>query len=215
MSSRTFAGSLSFQSAAGEGTLAIVAETRVSEYLSLIMTMFTEPAERARAMGVYGFVCAGGGSVGVLLGGVLTTLLDWRWIFLVNLPIGLVVALLCRAWIAPGGRVPQRALDWAGATLVTLALLLAVYAVVNGNEAGWTSARTLGLLAVALVLGGAFIAVEARIAQPLVPLGLFRHRNLAIANVSGVFWAVFLSETSVGLFTLWLFTRGTWKTAKV
>ncbi len=86
--------------------------------LSLIMTMFTEPAERARAMGVYGFVCAGGGSVGVLLGGVLTTLLDWRWIFLVNLPIGVVVALLCRALIAPGGRVGRHALDWAGAHFV-------------------------------------------------------------------------------------------------
>ena len=157
--------------------------------LSLIMTMFTEPGERAKAMGVYGFVCAGGGSVGVLLGGVLTTLLDWRWIFLVNLPIGVVVALLCRALIAPGGRVSDRSLDWAGATLVTVALLLAVYAVVNANEAGWTSARTLGLLAASLVLGGVFIAVEARIAQPLVPLGLFRRRNVAIANVSGVLWA--------------------------
>ncbi|HEY0824583.1 MAG TPA: MFS transporter [Ramlibacter sp.] len=157
--------------------------------LSLIMTMFTDPTERARAMGVYGFVCAGGGSVGVLLGGVLTTLLDWRWIFLVNLPIGVGVALLCRALIAPGGRDRKRALDWAGATLVTLALLLAVYAVVNANEAGWTSARTLGLLAASLVLGGVFIAVEARIAQPLVPLGLFRRRNVVIANVSGVLWA--------------------------
>lgn len=157
--------------------------------LSLIMTMFTEPGERAKAMGVYGFVCAGGGSVGVLLGGVLTTLLDWRWIFLVNLPIGVVVTLLCRALIAPGQRDTSRSLDWAGASLVTLALLLAVYAVVNANEAGWTSATTLGLLAAAVVLAGAFLAVEARIAQPLVPLGLFRHRNLAVANISGVLWA--------------------------
>ena len=157
--------------------------------LSLIMTMFVDPAERAKAMGVYGFVCAGGGSVGVLLGGVLTTLLDWRWIFLVNLPIGIAVAVLCRALIAPGERDTTRSLDWAGATLATVALLLAVYAVVNGNEAGWTSGQTLGLLAASVVLGAAFIVVEARIAQPLVPLALFTHRNLVIANVSGVLWA--------------------------
>jgi EmrB/QacA subfamily drug resistance transporter len=157
--------------------------------LSLIMTMFTDAGERARAMGVYGFVCAGGGSVGVLLGGVLTTLLDWRWIFLVNLPIGIVVALLCRALIAPGQRDTARRLDTAGALLVTVALLIAVYAVVNANEAGWTSARTLGMLLAAVVLGALFIAVEQRVAQPLMPLGLFAHRNVAIANVSGVLWA--------------------------
>jgi MFS family permease len=138
---------------------------------------------------VYGFVCAGGGSVGVLLGGVLTTLLDWRWIFLVNLPIGIAVAFLCRALITPGERDTRRSLDWGGATLVTLALLLAVYAVVGANEAGWTSGRTLGLLAAAVILFGLFLVVEARVTQPLVPLGLFRHRNLAVANVSGVLWA--------------------------
>lgn len=157
--------------------------------LSLIMTMFTDTGERARAMGVYGFVCAGGGSVGVLLGGVLTTLLDWRWIFLVNLPIGVAVALLCRALIAPGQRDLTRRLDGAGAVLVTSALLVAVYAVVNANDAGWTSARTLGLLAASVVLGALFIAVERRVAQPLMPPGLFAHRNLAVANASGVLWA--------------------------
>ena len=157
--------------------------------LSLIMTMFTDAGERARAMGVYGFVCAGGGSVGVLLGGVLTTLLDWRWICLVNLPLGVAVALLCRALIAPGQRDASRRLDGAGAVLVTCALLVAVYAVVNANEAGWTSARTLGLLAASVVLGALFIAAERRVAQPLMPPGLFAHRNLAIANISGVLWA--------------------------
>lgn len=157
--------------------------------LSLIMNLFTEPGERARAMGVYGFVCAGGGSVGVLLGGVLTSLLSWRWIFLVNLPIGIAVALLCRAWIAPGERRRAERLDWAGATTITSALLLAVYAVVNGNEAGWLSARTLGLLGAALALLGLFLAIEARVARPLMPLGLLAHRNLATANAAGVLWA--------------------------
>ena len=157
--------------------------------LSLIMNLFTEPGERAKAMGVYGFVCAGGGSVGVLLGGVLTSLLSWRWIFLVNLPIGIAVALLCRALIAPGERRAGLRLDWGGATTITAALLLAVYAVVNGNEAGWLSAHTLGLLGAAVVLLGTFIAIESHIAQPLMPLGLFTHRNLATANVAGVLWA--------------------------
>ncbi|MBE7369039.1 DHA2 family efflux MFS transporter permease subunit [Ramlibacter pallidus] len=157
--------------------------------LSLIMNLFTEPGERARAMGVYGFVCAGGGSVGVLLGGVLTSFLSWHWIFLVNLPIGIAVALLCRALIAPGERSARQSLDWGGAITITAALLLAVYAVVNGNEAGWRSTRTLGLLGAAVALFALFLAIERRVAQPLVPLGLFRHRNLATANVAGVLWA--------------------------
>src|SRR6476661_6956718 len=157
--------------------------------LSLIMNLFTEPQERARAMGVYGFVCAGGGSVGVLLGGLLTSTLSWHWIFLVNLPIGVVVAVLCRALVPAGSAQSAQKLDWAGAVTVTASLLLAVYAIVNGNEAGWTSARTLGLLAGAAVLMAVFLVLEARVASPLVPLGLFRHRNLAIANIAGVLWA--------------------------
>ena len=157
--------------------------------LSLIMNIFTEPADRARAMGVYGFVCAGGGSIGVLLGGLLTSLFNWHWIFLVNLPIGVAVAMLSLALI-PATRAggPQR-LDWAGAASVTLSLMLAVYAIVNGNEAGWASASTLGLLACAAALMVAFIGIESRVAAPLMPLALFRHRNLATANVAGVLWA--------------------------
>jgi EmrB/QacA subfamily drug resistance transporter len=157
--------------------------------LSLIMNLFTEPGDRAKAMGVYGFVCAGGGSVGVLLGGVLTSLLSWHWIFLVNLPIGIGVAMLTMSLIAPSrGQAGQR-LDWAGAASITLSLMLAVYAVVNGNEAGWGSAHTLGLLGAAVVLLVVFIAIEAKIAQPLMPLSLFRHRNLSMANIAGVLWA--------------------------
>jgi MFS family permease len=157
--------------------------------LSLIMNLFTEPGDRAKAMGVYGFVCAGGGSIGVLLGGVLTSLLSWHWIFLVNLPIGIGVAVLCLSLISPSRSQAAQRLDWAGAATVTLALMLAVYAVVNGNEAGWTSVQTLGLLGAAAVLMGLFIAIESIIAAPLMPLGLFRHRNLAIANIAGVLWA--------------------------
>ncbi len=133
--------------------------------LSLIMTLFTAPADRAKAMGVFGFVAAGGGTVGVLLGGVLTDRLDWHWIFLVNLPVGVAVFALC-LFLLPGGRGQVRArLDAAGAVSVTAALVLAVYAIVNGNQAGWISVQTLGLLA---RVGGAAGPVRLdRVARPL------------------------------------------------
>jgi EmrB/QacA subfamily drug resistance transporter len=157
--------------------------------LSLMMTLFTEPAERAKAMGVFGFVAAGGGSIGVLLGGILTNSLDWHWIFLVNLPIGvLVVALSLRLLPAGGGHAGAR-LDVAGAVTVTTALMLAVYAIVNGNQAGWTSAQTVGLLSAAAALLALFLAIESRVRSPLMPLGLFRLRNVATANAVGVLWA--------------------------
>ncbi len=158
--------------------------------LSLIMNLFTEPADRAKAMGVYGFVCAGGGSIGVLLGGLLTSSFNWHWIFLVNLPIGVVVYALCVA-LLPGGRghAHGEKLDVAGAITVTASLMLAVYAVVNGNEAGWLSNQTLGLLGAAVALLAIFITIEARVQHPLMPLGLFRLRNVAVANVVGVLWA--------------------------
>jgi len=166
--------------------------------LSLIMNLFTEPAERAKAMGVYGFVCAGGGSVGVLLGGLLTSQLSWHWIFLVNLPIGVAVYALSVALLpaSRAGDAPGR-LDVGGAVTVTLALMLAVYGVVNGNEAGWTSGRTLGLLGAAVALMLLFVAIESRVAHPLVPLGLFRLRNVAVSNMTGVLW-------SAGMFA-WFF----------
>ena len=158
--------------------------------LSLIMNLFTESTERAKAMGVYGFVCAGGGSIGVLLGGLLTTALNWHWIFLVNLPIGIVVYALCRT-LLPDDRSQSSAghLDVAGAVTVTAALMLAVYAIVNGNGAGWTSAQTTGLLAASTVLLALFLGIEARVRSPLMPLGLFRLRSIAVANIAGVLWA--------------------------
>ncbi|MES2939765.1 MAG: DHA2 family efflux MFS transporter permease subunit [Pseudomonadota bacterium] len=157
--------------------------------LSLIMNLFTEPAERAKAMGVYGFVCAGGGSIGVLLGGLLTSQFSWHWIFLVNLPIGIAVYLLCLSLLpAARGQATGR-LDMGGAVTITLSMMLAVYAVVNGNEAGWLSGQTLGLLGAAAALLGAFLFIESRVAAPLMPLSLFRLRNLATANAVGVLWA--------------------------
>jgi EmrB/QacA subfamily drug resistance transporter len=158
--------------------------------LSLIMNLFTEPADRAKAMGVYGFVCAGGGSVGVLLGGLLTSNFDWHWIFLVNIPIGVLVYLASMALLPKArGQAHGEKLDVAGAVTVTVAMLLAVYAVVNGNQAGWTSSQTLGLLGAAVVLLAGFVVLESRVAHPLMPLKLFRSRNLAVSNVVGVLWA--------------------------
>jgi EmrB/QacA subfamily drug resistance transporter len=158
--------------------------------LSLIVTLFTEPAERAKAMGVFGFVAAGGGTIGVLLGGVLTDILSWHWIFLVNVPIGIGVVVLSLLMLPPD-RFGERTnrLDVAGAVTVTASLMIAVYAIVNANDKGWTSARTLGLLGAAAAVLVLFLAVESRIRSPLVPLGLFRLRNLAITNVVAVLWA--------------------------
>jgi EmrB/QacA subfamily drug resistance transporter len=161
--------------------------------LSLMMTLFTEPAERAKAMGVFGFVAAGGGSVGVLLGGILTDLFSWHWIFLVNVPIGIVVCALSLARLPPAaGHAGTRHLDVGGAVTVTLALMLAVYAIVNGNQAGWGSAQTLGLLVAAGALGAVFLAIETRVPAPLMPLRLFAMRNLTVSNIVGVLWAAAL-----------------------
>ncbi len=158
--------------------------------LSLMMTLFTEPAERAKAMGIFGFVASGGGSIGVLLGGVITDVLSWQWIFLVNLPVGVaVIVLSLRLVPAVPGMSSEGRLDIAGAVTVTAALMLAVYAIVNGNANGWTSGRTLGLLGAAALLLAVFVGIEARVRSPLMPLGLFRLRNVAVSNVVGVLWA--------------------------
>jgi EmrB/QacA subfamily drug resistance transporter len=168
--------------------------------LSLLMTLFTEQADRAKAMGVFGFVLSGGGVIGVLAGGILTDLLSWHWIFLVNLPVGVLVYFLSLR-LLPTQRGPAASgrVDIAGAITVTVALMLAVYAIVNGNEQGWTSAQTLGLLGAAVVLLGVFVAIEARISSPLVPLGLFRNRNVSTANLVGVLMAA-------GMFSYFFFS---------
>ncbi len=156
--------------------------------LSLMMVLFVEPADRAKAMGVFGFVAAAGGSIGVLLGGVLTDVLDWHWIFLVNVPIGAAVCL-CSLRLLPAGGGGRGRLDVAGALAVTAGTMLAVYAIVGAGNAGWLSAQTLGLLAGALVLLAGFAVVESRVPAPLMPLALVRLRNLATANLIGILWA--------------------------
>jgi len=158
--------------------------------LSLIMDLFSTPADRAKAMGVYGFVCAGGGSLGVLAGGVLTGTFDWHWVFLVNVPIGVAVYLASlRTLPAVHAAADGLALDLGGAFTITGAMLLAIYAVVGGNEAGWGSLTTLGLLGAAGVLFVAFLAIESRVTAPLMPLGLFRLRSVAVSSAVGMLWS--------------------------
>ncbi len=143
----------------------------------------------ARAVQGVGGAIVSAVALSLLLGGVLTDTLNWHWIFLVNLPIGVLVYALClRLLPADRERVAGR-VDYAGAVTVTAALMLAVYAIVNGNEAGWTSGETIGKLAGAAVLLGAFLTIEARVPSPLMPLDLFRLRSVSTANVVGVLMA--------------------------
>ena len=158
--------------------------------LALIMGLFEDGPERAKAMGVFGFVMSGGGALGVLLGGVLTDLLTWQWIFLVNVPIGISVWLLVVRLIRPDTtQVDHERVDVLGAALVTGSLMLAVYGVVGGNAAGWTSTRTLGILGAVVVGLAAFVLREGSIDHPLVPLRLFKLRNVAVSQVVGALWA--------------------------
>src|SRR6478752_7438963 len=149
--------------------------------LSLIVGLFQDPTERAKAMGFFGFVMSGGGAVGVLLGGVLTGLFSWHWIFLVNVPIGVGVFLAARRVLPADDAIEQRArIDVLGAVLVTAALMLSVYGIVE--SAPWLIAGSVVLLAV-------FVLWESRTAEPLVPLRLFRLRNVVVSQVVGVLWA--------------------------
>jgi EmrB/QacA subfamily drug resistance transporter len=157
--------------------------------LSLIIHLFTDPIERAKAIGAYSFVCAGGGSIGVLLGGVLTNTYDWHSIFLVNLPLGVIVLGLTLRLLPPAENISRASLDVGGAITIIAALMLAVYSIMNGNHVGWGSVQTLGLLALAALSFVLFLVIETRVKEPLVPLRLFRLRNLSTANLIGVLWA--------------------------
>jgi EmrB/QacA subfamily drug resistance transporter len=152
--------------------------------LGMIVTMFPEPREQAKAIGVYGFVASAGGSIGLLAGGVLTDLINWHWIFFVNVPIGLLTALLAMRLVegTPGIGLSQGA-DIPGAVLVTAGLMLGVYTILGVEEQGWASAQTLSLGAVSIALVAAFVVRQARIRTPLMPLRLFRSRNVSGANI--------------------------------
>jgi EmrB/QacA subfamily drug resistance transporter len=165
--------------------------------LAILINLFTQEEERAKAMGVFGFVSAGGGAIGVLVGGVLTGALNWHWIFLVNIPVGIAVFLLCWYLLPATKGIGAAHLDLGGAVTVTLSLMLAVYAIVNGNSAGWTSLQTLGLLAASALILALFAYIESRAKAPLVPLSIFKLGNVVVVSVIGILW-------SVGMFA-WFF----------
>jgi EmrB/QacA subfamily drug resistance transporter len=161
--------------------------------LSIITNTFAEGAERNRALGVWGAVAGSGGAAGVLLGGVLTEYLGWEWVLFVNVPIGVAAALLAPR-LLPESRdeVEERSFDVAGAVTVTAGLSLLVYALVDANQAGWGSARTIILIAIGVALLAAFVFIERRQRQPLVPFSIFRLRTLRGANVVSVLVAMSL-----------------------
>src|SRR5829696_2085278 len=152
--------------------------------LGMIVTMFPAPRDQAKALGVYGFVASAGGSIGLLAGGVLTETINWHWIFFVNVPIGVAVAFFAVRLVAdrPGIGIAAGA-DLPGAVLLTAGLMIGVYAILGVGEHGWGSAQTLALGSASVVLVTAFLLRQARIANPLMPLRLFRSRNVTGANL--------------------------------
>ncbi len=152
--------------------------------LSMVVTLFPEPREQAKAIGVYGFVTTAGGSLGLVAGGTLTSALNWHWVFLINLPIGVVTAALTVRHVAhEKGIGLGKSSDFPGAVLLTAGLMLGVYTILGVDERGWTSAQTLALGAVAIALIAGFLVRQLRAANPLMPLRLFRSRNLSGATV--------------------------------
>jgi EmrB/QacA subfamily drug resistance transporter len=164
------------QGAGGALTSAVV--------LAMIVRMFPEPADQAKAIGVFGFVASAGGSIGLLAGGVLTEAINWHWIFFINVPIGIATALLARRTVPafPGLGLRQGA-DIPGATLLTAGLMLGVYNILQISEEGWFATQTLVLGAISVALIAAFVLRQARISNPLMPLRLFRSPNVSAANI--------------------------------
>jgi EmrB/QacA subfamily drug resistance transporter len=170
-----------------------------SMVLAILVTLFESREETSRAMGIYAFVASAGGSIGLLVGGVLTDAVGWHWIFFINAPIG-VAALALGAVLIPShtGTGLRSGVDVWGALLITAAPALAVYAILEASSNGWVSARTLGMAGVAALLGAAFVLVESRVRHPLIPLRFFRSRNVAGAVLVrslfpvGMFGAFFL-----------------------
>ncbi|HWF75317.1 MAG TPA: MFS transporter, partial [Solirubrobacteraceae bacterium] len=168
--------------------------------LTIITTTFTEPAERNRAVGIWGAMGGAGGAAGVLLGGILTDVAGWRWILFINVPIGLAAAFLTTVYVAEG-RVPARArnFDLAGALTATMGLTLLVLGIVRTDVTGWGNASTVALLAAGIGLLGAFVAIEGRFAKaPLMPLRIYASRTLSAANVVVLF-------VGAASFAMWFF----------
>ena len=172
-----------------------------SVILAIIVTEFPEAKEQAKAMGLYAFVSAGGGSIGLLAGGALTQSLDWHWIFFVNVPIGIVAFVLgSRLIVENEGLGLSGGVDWLGSVLITLATMAGAFAIVKSSEYGLTSARTLGVGGASLVLLAAFLSYEARVKNPIMPLRILRLRSLMGSSlvrgllITGMFSAFFLGS---------------------
>ncbi|MFD9950780.1 MFS transporter [Nonomuraea sp. NPDC059023] len=173
--------------------------------LSIVLATFRDPAERNRALGVWGGLGGIGATAGLLCGGVITSGLGWEWIFFINVPIGIVLFVLAPVVVAKSSdHAAARRFDVAGALAVTAALVLLIHAITNAPEVGWWSAATLAELAAAVVLLGLFLVIESRSAAPLVPLPIFRLRSLAAGNL--VIFAVGLTVDGM-LFPLALYTQ--------
>jgi EmrB/QacA subfamily drug resistance transporter len=152
--------------------------------LGMIVTMFPEPREQAKAIGVYSFVASAGASIGLLLGGALTEAINWHWIFLVNLPVGVATGLLAMRLVEDRSGIGLgEGADVPGAVLLTAGLMLGVYTLLEVGQQGWGSLQTLGLGGISIALVTVFVARQARIANPLMPLRLFHSRNVAGANI--------------------------------
>ena len=177
----------------------IGAAAQASVILAIIVTEFPEAVERARAMSVYVFVSVAGGSIGLLAGGLLTEALSWHWVFFVNLPIGVATFALAHKLIrADKGLGLGHGVDWMGSFLVTASLMSAIYAIVEATSHGWTSVEVLGFGGLAAVLMAAFLGLEARIENPIMPLRILRLRGLVNASlvrgllVTGMYSTFFL-----------------------
>jgi EmrB/QacA subfamily drug resistance transporter len=170
--------------------------------LGMIVTMFPEPREQAKAIGVYAFVASAGGTIGLLAGGVLTEAISWHWIFFINVPIAIATAFLSTRLIERDqGLGLDKGADTPGALLITTSLMLGVYTIVKpAAEQGWSDPQTLGLGAVSLALLIAFVVREAKAANPIMPLRIFRSRNVSGANiveallVAGMFGTFFMGS---------------------
>ena len=173
--------------------------------LGMIVTMFPEPREQAKAIGVYSFVASAGASVGLLAGGLLTEAINWHWIFFVNLPVGVATAVLALRLVEDReGLGLEQGADFPGAVLLTGGLMLGVYTLLETGERGWGSTQTLALGGVSVLLLGVFIARQARIDNPLMPLRLFRSRNVAGANLVMALLVVgFFGMFFLGALYLW------------
>jgi EmrB/QacA subfamily drug resistance transporter len=155
--------------------------------LSIVMNLFTIPAERNKAMGFWGAAAPAGGTAGVFLGGIITAYVDWSWVFLINVPIGIAVLALSGIVLPRGSnnniKKQTGRVDYPGALSITGALVLLVYAIVTANDAGWSSLQTVSLLLICAGLLGAFIMIQKRSRDPLIPLRIFKTTNLLASNI--------------------------------